>query len=107
MSETIPKIRPEGKRLLVQLNPIKATARKIVRDDGSETELHLADDHPEETRFGIVLATGEEVDTKYRVGSRILVSFLAGIVLHLPGEGVVNDTIRMITQMEILAFIEE
>ena len=107
MSETIPKIRPEGKRLLVQLNPVKSTSKKIKKDDGTEGELFLPDDHSEETRFGVILAAGDGVDKKYKVGSRILVQFFSGTVLHFPGEGVVNDTIRMITQMEIMALIEE
>ena len=93
------KIAPEGKRLLVQLNSIKECKTK--------GGIIIPDDHPEETRLGTVIATGDEVDKKFQPGNTILVQFFSGTVLHLPGSSMIDDTIRMITQSEVMAKIEE
>ena len=93
------KIIPEGKRILVQLNSIKECK--------TEGGVILPDTHSEETRIGTIIAIGDEVDKKYQPGNTILVQFFSGTVLHFPGSSMTNDTIRMITQSEIMALIKE
>ena len=101
------KIIPQGKRLLIQLNRVKELSKKIERNDGTETELILPEKHSEETRTGIIIACGEDVDKKFKPGDKILVAFFSGVTLHFPGESILDDTIRMITQSEIMALIKE
>lgn len=92
------KIVPQGKRLLVQLSPIKEMKTK--------GGVIIPGVHSEESRIGTIIATGDEVDKKYKPGVSILLAFFSGTVLHFPGEGVLDDTIRMITQSEIMGLIE-
>ena len=66
----------------------------------------LPDSHSEESRLGTIIALGDEVDSKFKLGDQILVAFFSGIVLHFPGEGMSDDTIRMITQSEIMAKVK-
>lgn len=100
------KIVPQGKRLLIQLNPVKAFSKEIIKNDGTKGEIVFPDNHSEESRIGIILAKGDEVKG-YEVGDKILIAFFSGTVLHFPGEDVLNDTIRMITQSEIMGLIKE
>ena len=100
------KIIPQGKRLLIQLNSVEEVSKKIKRDDGTETELILPEKHSEESRVGIVIACGEDVDKKFQPGNKILIAYFSGTCLHFPNEGVLDDTIRMIVQSEIMAKVE-
>ena len=101
------KIIPQGNRLLVQLNTIKEISKKIEKDDGTEGELILPQQHSEETRTAIIIACGDDVDKKFKPGDKILVALFSGVTLHFPGEGITDDTIRMITHSEIMARVEE
>ena len=92
------KIIPNGVRVLVKLNKIESMKTK--------GGVILPEMHSEESRLGTILALGDEVDEKFKVGDQILIAFFSGTVLHFPGEGMTNDTIRMITQSEIMAKVE-
>jgi co-chaperonin GroES (HSP10) len=100
------KIIPQGKRILLQLNPVKELSKKIIKDDGSEGKLFIPDNHSEESRIAIILAIGDKVEN-YKPGDKVLVPFFVGTVMHFPGEGILDDTIRMATQEAIWAKIEE
>ncbi len=93
------KIIPQGLRLLIKLNKVEEMKTK--------GGVILPDSHSEESRLGTIIAVGDKVDKKFKVGDQILVAFFSGIVLHFPGEGMTNDTIRMITESEIMAKVEE
>lgn len=93
------KIVPQGKRILVQLSSIKEMKTK--------GGVIIPGAHSEESRIGTIIASGDEVDKKYQPGALVLVAFFSGTVLHFPGEGILDDTIRMITQSEIMGLIEE
>ena len=93
------KIIPQGLRLLIRLNEVKQMKTK--------GGVILPDAHSEESRLGTIIAIGDKVDKKFKVGDQILLAFFSGTVLHFPGEGMVDDTVRMITESEIMALIEE
>ena len=93
------KIIPQGLRLLIRLNEVKQMTTK--------GGIVLPDAHSEESRLGTIIAIGDEVDKKFKVGDQILVAFFSGIVLHFPGEGIIDDTVRMVTESEIMAKVEE
>lgn len=89
------KIIPQGLRLLIRLNPVE--------EKKTEGGVILPTRHSEESRLGTIIAIGDEVNKKFKVGDQILVAFFSGTVLHFPAEGVLDDTIRMITESEIMA----
>ena len=93
------KIIPQGLRLLIRLNK--------VGEMKTEGGVILPDSHSEESRLGTILAIGDEVDKKFKIGDQILIAFFSGTILHFPGEGMSDDTVRMITQSEIMALVEE
>ena len=93
------KIIPQGNRILIKLNKVAETKTK--------GGVILPDSHSEESRLGTIIAIGDEVDKKFEIGNQILVAFFSGIVLHFPGEGLTDDTVRMITESEIMAKVEE
>ena len=93
------KIIPQGNRILVQLTPVK---EKVTKGG-----IVLPDTHGEESRIGSIIAVGEEVDKKYQPGDKILIAFFSGTPLHFPDEGILDDTVRIITQSEIMAKISE
>lgn len=97
MSKNVLKLKPEGKRLWVQLNPVEERVTK--------GGVILPAAHSEESRTGTIVAVGDAVDPKYKPGDTILVAFFSGTVLHFPHLGVTDDTNRMITQSEIMARI--
>ena len=112
------KIFPQGVRLLIKLNKVEQMTTK--------GGVILPDAHHEESRLGTIVAMGNDVDkiessifpklwdivvkfftgkyrTRYKLGDQILIAFFSGTVLHFPGEGMSDDTIRMIVQSEIMA----
>ncbi len=91
------KILPCGKRILIQLTPVKEKKTK--------GGVILPDTHGEESRIGSIVAVGEEVDNGHQPGDKILIAFFSGTPLHFPDEGILDDTIRIITQSEIMAKI--
>ena len=99
MKDKLLKIIPEGTNILIQLSPIK---EKVTRGG-----IVLPDNHPEESRIGIIIAVGNEVDKRHQPGDKILISFVMGTPLHFPDEGILDDTVRIITQSNIMAKISE
>lgn len=93
------KIIPQGKRILIKLNKVEEKKTK--------GGLILPDMHSEESRLGTIIAIGEEVDKKFKLGDQVLIAFFSGTCLHFPGEGITDDTVRMIVQSEIMALVEE
>jgi len=99
MKDTLLKIIPEGVNILIQLNP--------VREHKTEGGIVLPDTHGEESRIGIIIAVGNEVDKRHKPGDKVLISFVMGTPLHFPDAGILDDTVRIITQSNIMAKIEE
>ena len=93
------KIIPQGNRVLIKLNKVEE-----IKTEGG---VIIPENHSEESRLGTIIALGDEVDKKFVVGDQILVAFFSGTVLHFPGEGLTDDTIRMITHSEIMAKMEQ
>ena len=91
------KIIPVNDTLYIRLNEVEE--QQIGR-------IILPDKHEERTRIGTVLATGDKVKL-FKAGDKILVSYFAGIHLHLPTEGIMNDTHRILTENEVLAKVED
>ena len=94
----IKTIKPVGKKVIVELNPIgeKKTAGGVI----------LPELHHEEFRIGFILAKGDEVKG-FAVGDKILVGWVFGESIHIPDQGILDDTLRMGTQSEIWAKISE
>ncbi len=94
----IESIKPVGKKVLVELNPIgeKKTAGGVI----------LPEQHHEEFRIGFILAVGDEVKG-FDVGDKILVGWVFGESLHIPDRGILDDTLRIGTQTEIWAKLKE
>lgn len=93
------KILPQGKRLLIQLSP--------VAEKKTEGGIVLPDTHSEESRIGTIIAVGDECDKKFQPGDKILIAFFSGTPLHFPDQGILDDTVRIITQEHIMAKIGE
>ena len=91
------KIIPIGDRLLVKLNTVEE--RKV-------GHIYMPDKHKEESRTGEILAIGDSVKG-YAEKDRVLVSYYSGIVIHLVNEGYLDDTLRIFSEREILAKIED
>lgn len=93
MSEIINNIDPLGPRVLVKLEPIaeKRTAGGII----------IPDQHAEQSRIGEILATGEDVKKLY-TGDTVLVAAHTGVLINLPGSSIVDDTLRIFNESEIL-----
>ena len=94
----IESIKPVGKKVLVELNRIgeKMTKGGVI----------LPEAHSEEFRIGFILAVGDEVKG-FEVGDKVLVGWVFGESIHIPDRGILNDTLRMGTQAEIWAKLEE
>lgn len=94
----IESIKPAGKKVLVELNPVgeKMTAGGVI----------LPEDHHEEFRTGFILAKGDEVK-RFDVGDKILVGWVFGESIHIPDQGILDDTLRMGTQSEIWAKLDK
>ena len=94
----IESIKPVGKKVLVELNPIgeKKTAGGV----------YLPDLHHEEFRIGFILAVGDEVKG-FDAGDKVLVGWVFGESIHIPDRGILNDTLRIGTQAEIWAKLTE
>lgn len=114
------KLIPWDKRILVELDKVQ----EQVTDGG----IVLPDKHHEESRAATVLAIGSRVNeewTRYKKwyqfwkpkswvngrsiqpGQRILITFYAGIVVHMVKQGIIDDTRRIITESNILSLVEE
>ena len=89
-----------GKRILIKLNP--------VGEYKTEGGVILPAAHSENTRIGIVISIGDEVD-KFKEKDKILIAFHSGTVIDLPTEemSAKDDTVRMINQENIIAKLEK
>ena len=94
--------------IYVKLNPVTSESKKIVRDDGSETTLELPEKHHIETRIGTIVAVGPEAAEKgFDAGDLVVVTFMAGTILHFPADNITDDTHRIVGFREILARLHE
>ena len=93
----IKTIKPVGKKVFIELNPIEEKMTK--------GGVYLPALHPEEFRTGFILAKGEGVEL-FEVGDKILVGWTFGESIHFPDQGILDDTLRVGTQNEIWAKIE-
>jgi len=91
------KLTPRGKNILVRLDKVE--------EKKTEGGIWVADKHSEETRIGTVLQCGQDVDSGITPGTKVLISFYVGVVVHLPEIGILDDTYRFITESEILSFV--
>ena len=89
------KIYPKGNRVYILLEKVE---EKMV---GS---IYVQDKHSEKTRIGKVIATGEDAND-YKVDDKVLVQYYAGVVIDLFGEGMDDDTHRIVNASNILAII--
>lgn len=113
------KLVPQGTSILIQLKPVE--------EHTTRGGIVLPDVHGEESRTGSIIAVGEDVDRiespiflrlwnailkfftgkdhrkkKHNPGDKIVISFVSGTPLHFPSEGILDDTIRVITQSNIM-----
>lgn len=94
--------------MYVKLEPVKAESKDIVRDDGSITTLQLPEKHHTETRIGTVIAVGPDAAEKgFDAGDIVVVTFMAGTVLHFPADDITDDCHRIVGFREILAKLHE
>ena len=96
----MPTFMPQGKRMLVRL-------REVQESKSASGLVYLPDKHHEESRIGEVISVGPEV-TKYVPGQLVVTTFYAGIALHLPNYGILNDTHRIIDEDSVQCiFVED
>ena len=93
----IETIKPVGKKVFVELNPIEERKTK--------GGVILPALHSEEFRTGFILAKGEGVES-FDVGDKILVGWTFGESIHFPDQDILDDTLRVGTQNEIWAKIK-
>ena len=90
-------------KMYIRLQPVTSTSKKFIKDDGSEGELELPEKHHEETRLATVLAVGPDAaDKGFDAGDIVVVTFMAGTVLHFPADDITDDTHRIVGYREIL-----
>jgi len=93
------KIIPYGTRLYVLVDDVaEKTYGNII----------LPEVHGELTRIATVIKVGDKV-TYFKPGDRVLLMFFTGIDINLfiPGEGMLSDLHRIITEQNVLAKIKE
>lgn len=93
------KIIPKGKFCYCQLDKVeeKTTAGGII----------LPDQHSEGTRLAKVLSVGKDVSPDVKEGSIWAVNWHAGTPLHFVTIGILDDTLRLISESELMAQVEE
>ena len=93
------RILPKGHYLYCQLNRVEETK--------TEGGIILPDKHSEGTRLAKVLAKGKDVSPDIEIGSIWAIQWHAGEPLHLTTIGMLDDTMRLISESELMAQIEE
>lgn len=94
------KIIPTGKRLYVEFDPVE---EKVL-----ESGIVVPRDHSELTRLGTILAVGERVEEDvFQVGNRVMMPYIAGYNIYFPDTGIISETLRIVSQENILCKIEE
>lgn len=94
----MPTFLPQGKRMLVRLNEVE--------EEVTRGGIIMPAKHHEESRIGTIEAVGPEV-TRYSNGQRVVTTFYAGVALHLPKYGILNDTHRIIEEDAVQCVFEE
>ena len=93
------KIIPKGKFVYCQLDKVESK-----KTDGG---IYLPDNHSEGTRLAKVLDKGKDVSADVEVGSIWAVQWHAGTSLHFVTSGILDDTLRIISESELMARVEE
>jgi len=92
------EIRPTADKIYIILDPV--AEKKVGRILVSRT-------HSETVRVGTIRAIGPEINPeKIKVGSRVIVTYMAGIILDLFDLG--NDAVdthRIVSEAEILCYV--
>ena len=98
---------PFGDRLLVKLDS-KETELPINGFDkfGKQIALTLPGSAAQRSRLGTVLATGDTCKY-FKAGDRIIISFYTGIILNLASMRWNDETMRVLREEEVIAFIKE
>ena len=86
-------IRPMGSRVFVEVSEIC---------EGKVGSIIIPGKHSEMTRYGKVLAVGEEVK-KYVPGDKVIIAYYSGTGIDLLGTDFTFDTHRILEESEILA----
>lgn len=95
-------------KMYVRLNPVTSSSKTIERNDGTSVDLELPEKHHEETRIGRIVAVGPEAAAEgFDEGQMIVVTFMAGTILHFPADDITDDTHRIIGYREVLCRIVE
>jgi len=95
-------------KMYIRLNPIKAQSKRIERVDGTNVDLELPEVRSRETRIAKVLAVGPEAaEAGFDEGDLVVVTFMAGTVLHFAEYDITDDTHRIIGWREVLCKIIE
>ena len=90
-------IRPLGKRLLIKLN--KVDERK------SAGGLIISSDHRELIRTAEIISAGSDCEQLFASGDTVIVPYNVGTMIDLFELEVPDDTIRIVTENEIMAKI--
>ena len=93
------KITPRGKTVYCQLNSVE--------EKKTEGGIYLPDKHSEGTRLAKVLAKGTDASADIEVGGIYAVDWFSGTVLHFVASGVLDDTLKLFSDSELMARIEE
>ncbi len=93
------KITPRGKFCYVQLDKVEEK-----KTDGG---IYLPDQHSEGTRLAKVLVKGPDVSADVEVGGIYAVEWHVGTALHFVTSGMLNDTLRLVSESELMARVEE
>jgi len=93
------KIKPIGHRMYIILDEFQDEVNGV----------KLPQTHGEQSRFATVVGIGEEVieGGKFKVGDRVIVSYGAGIRVHLIKYNIMTDTHRIISQEEVMGMVED
>lgn len=93
------KVTPKGKFVYCQLDKVEEK-----KTDGG---IILPDKHSEGTRLAKIIAVGKDVSPEVEIGSIWAVDWFAGTPLHFVTIGMLDDTLRLISESELQARIEE
>ena len=92
------KIIPWGENILVKCQSVgERTYGKIV----------LSEKISEQTTNGVVSEIGHKCTTSLKVGDRIFFSAYNGVHIDMKTYGIVDDTLRIIREEEILGIVKE
>ena len=93
------KIIPLGKNIYCQLDRVE--------EKKTEGGIILPDQHSEGTRLAKVIAKGPDVSDRIEVDGVYAVDWFSGSALHFVTLGILDDTMRMMSESDLMAKIEE